>query len=70
MPRKLTETLRQTNESINEFIIELLCKDFNQKEIAEMLEISKSTVELRIKKMKHEYNVKTLTGLIAKFLEL
>ena len=48
-------------------ILELLCKDFQQKEIAEMLEVCLSTIEKRIKVLKCEYDVKTLTGLIHQY---
>ena len=69
MPKKLTETMNMSNEEINDFILELLCKDFTQCEIAEMMEISLSAVEVRVKCIKEKYNVKTIHGLIFKYLK-
>lgn len=48
-------------------ILELLCKDFTQKEIAEMLEVCISTIEKRVTLLKCEYQVKTIYGLIHKY---
>lgn len=39
MPKKLTETLNMSNKEITDFILELLCKDFTQCEIAQMMEV-------------------------------
>ena len=69
MPKKLTETLNMSNKEITDFILELLCKDFTQCEIAEMMEVSQSTIEVRVKNIKEQYNAKTMHGLIFKYLK-
>ena len=68
MPKKLTETLNMSNKEITDFILELLCKDFTQCEIAQMMEVSKST-KVRVKNIKEQYNAKTMHGLIFKYLK-
>lgn len=69
MPRKLTETLGISNEEIKSLILDLLCKDFTQVQIKEMLEISLECVHARIREIKEEYGVETMHGLVFKFLE-
>lgn len=58
---------RKAIPNIDSKILELLCKDFTQREIAEMLEVCISSIEKRITLLKCEYNVKTLTGLIHQY---
>jgi DNA-binding NarL/FixJ family response regulator len=54
----------------NDQIIQLLGSGFTVKEIAEMLQMKKKTVEKRISTMKRKQDCKTVTHLVVKWLGL